>query len=364
MRTLFLGNYDPGYARNRILIKGMIENGVEVVCCNGGSTGGIIKFWRLVVQYFKIPDKYFNLVIVAFPPQFTIVAISPIISFIRLFQRTPVIVDMLTSHYEGYILDRKKYSPRSFHAKWYKWLDRTAIRLADFAIVNCALGGKFLTDELGIPAKKMITVFNGADDDLLKKSEKTDEIKESRKFLLHFHGNFMPLQGVPHIVRAARILKNENILFQIVGEGHDYNTCRKMADDFRLKNIIWTGRVPYESLPSYISKADICLGIFGDTSKTESVIPNKIFEVIAMGKAVITADTEAVREIFEDRKNILFCLKADPDSLAEAILKLKNDTGLMNKITQNSYALFKAKFSKKEIAKDLIDTLKAKGYKL
>src|SRR3989338_9031435 len=81
-----------------------------------------------------------------------------------------------------------------------------------------------------------------------------------------------------------------------------------------------------------------------------------------MGKPIITADTEAVREIFKDGETILFCRKADPDSLAKAILKLKNDTELMNKITQNSYALFMAKFNKKAIAKDLIDALKAKGY--
>jgi glycosyltransferase involved in cell wall biosynthesis len=364
MRTLFLGNYDPGYARNRILVKGMVENGAEVVCCNGGSTGGIAKFLRLMVRYFKISDKHFDLVIVMFPPQQTMVAMAPILSFMRLFQRTPVIVDMLTSHYEGYILDRKKYSPQSFHAKWYKWLDRTAVRLADFAIVNCALGGKFLTDELGISAKKIITVFNGADDDLLKKSEKTNKFKDPREFLVNFHGNFMPLHGVPYIIQAANILKNENIKFQLVGRGHDYDASRKMAEDLGLKNIIWTGRIPYESLPAYINKADVCLGIFGDTSKTETVIPNKIFEVIAMGKAIITADTEAVRELFEDGENILFCRKADPNSLAGAILKLKNNTELMDKITQNSYALFTAKFSKKEIVKDLINTLKTKGYKL
>ncbi len=218
MRILFFGNYDPEYARNRILVKGMVENGVEVVCCNGGNTGGIRKFWRLMVRYFEIPDKRFDLVIVTFPPQETMVVMAPLLSFMRLFRHTPVIVDMLTSHYEGYILDRKKYSLQSFHAKWYKWLDRTAVRLADFAIVNCTLGGKFLTDELGIPAKKMITVFNGADDDLLKKSEKTDEFKNPREFLVNFHGNFMPLHGVPYIIQAANILKNENIMFQIVGK--------------------------------------------------------------------------------------------------------------------------------------------------
>ena len=83
-----------------------------------------------------------------------------------------------------------------------------------------------------------------------------------------------------------------------------------------------------------------------------------------MGKPIITADTEAVREIFKDGETILFCRKADPDSLAKAILRLKNDTELMNKITQNSHALFMDKFSKKEIVRDLINTLKMKGYKL
>jgi len=94
-------------------------------------------------------------------------------------------------------------------------------------------------------------------------------------------------------------------------------------------------------VPKYIKKADICLGIFGDTQKTQRVIPNKVYEAIAMKKPVITADTPAVRELFTDRKNILFCKTADPEDLAEKILELKNNEDIREKIAKGGYEIFK-----------------------
>ena len=31
MKVLYFGSYDPGYARNRVLISGLKKNGVEVI---------------------------------------------------------------------------------------------------------------------------------------------------------------------------------------------------------------------------------------------------------------------------------------------------------------------------------------------
>jgi glycosyltransferase involved in cell wall biosynthesis len=106
---------------------------------------------------------------------------------------------------------------------------------------------------------------------------------------------------------------------------------------------------------------DVCLGVFGNTVKTQRVIANKVYEAIAMAKSVISADTQGMGELFEDRKNILFCRRADPEDLAEKILELKNNEELRSKIAQSGYELFQRRATPKIIGCDLLNALSKYG---
>ncbi len=45
----------------------------------------------------------------------------------------------------------------------------------------------------------------------------------------------------------------------------------------------WDDWIDYPQLHQRIAAADICLGIFGGSAKAASVIPNKVFQIVAMG---------------------------------------------------------------------------------
>ncbi len=357
MRILFLGNYDPGYGRNRVIVKGMAENSVEVITCNGGTTGGVLKFLRLAVRYFQVARGHFDLAIVAFPAQES-VFMARLLLFLRRLGGLPIVIDMLTTHYEGYILDRKKYSPNSFHAKWYKWLDQTAVSLADIAIVDSHAARKFLATEFAVSLDKIITVFIGTDGDVLKPAENT----EPHDFLVHFHGNFIPLQGPSYIVEAANHLKDhKDITFQIIGKGQLYADCRKMADDFGLQNIIWIDRIPYEELPKYINKGDVCLGTFGGTGKFHRCAPNKVYEYMACGKAILTGRSDALEKISEDGKNMILCNPADGRDLADKILMIKNDPELRKALGKQAREEFLRFYTPKQLMGKLLNELHSNG---
>jgi glycosyltransferase involved in cell wall biosynthesis len=67
------------------------------------------------------------------------------------------------------------------------------------------------------------------------------------------------------------------------------------------------------------------LGIFGDTEKTQRVIPNKVYEYAAMGKVIISADTSALREIFTLEKSIIGVPSGNHQALAQSIRLLAQD---------------------------------------
>ena len=84
----------------------------------------------------------------------------------------------------------------------------------------------------------------------------------------------------------------------------------------------------------------------------------KSYGTIAAGKALISADVPAMREIFEDRKNVLFCQRVNPEDLADKILSLRNNSELKNEIAQGGYELYKQIATPKAIGKELADDLK------
>jgi len=165
---------------------------------------------------------------------------------------------------------------------------------------------------------------------------------KSPYFLITFWGNFITLQGIEYIIKAAKILeKYSDIKFIVIGDGQTKGDIIKLADNLKVKNVEFVGRIRVEELPRYIKEADICLGIFGNTDKAKRVIPNKVYEAIAMAKPVISGDSSAIRELFTNRENILLCKMADAQDLADKILELKNSSELREKIARKGYELFR-----------------------
>ena len=341
MTVLYFGIYNPNYSRNRVLIRGLRENGVEVLGCNVPYRSWV-SYLKLLVKYFSI-KKHFDVMIVGFPGQ-------EVMLLARLLTRKPIIFDTFTSHYGGYVLDRGKYGKKSLRAKWYKWLDRKSVKLANMALLDTNAHIDFFVNELGLPRDKFRRIFVGTDSNVFYPR---DVKKNTDKFLVHFHGHFIPLQGTRYIIEAAKLLENKDIAFNVIGKGQDYREGRALADRLDLKNINFIDNVPYEKLAEYISSADICLGIFGNTAKTDIVIPNKVYEAIACVKPVVTADTLAIRELFKDGEDVLLCKKADPKDLAEKILLLKNNPELARRLGQGGYSLFRERLTENHLGAQL-----------
>ena len=175
------------------------------------------------------------------------------------------------------------------------------------------------------------------------------------KFLVMFWGGFIPLQGVKYIVEAAKLLERQNdITFELRGFGQTYNESIELSKKLNCQNITFIPKsVTYEELPKCIAKANVCLGVFGETQKAQRVIPNKAVETLAMRKPLITGDSPAAREILTNETDCILIPMANPKALANAILKLKENRQMKLKIAENGYKLFKERFSPLAIGKEL-----------
>lgn len=341
MTICYFGNYNPEYARNRVLIRGLKENGINVIqCCEA-------RFINLIKKHYQLP-KYDMMILGYSDSRWTVI-------LARLLCRRQLVWDAFYSLYDSWIFDRKLAKPLSIKAFYYWFMDWLGCLLADKILLDTEEHIKYFIKIFKIKKDKFIKVLVGTDDNNF--FPKQEEGQGKNYFLIHFHGKFIPLQGAGYIVKAAKILEKENIRFRIIGSGQEYSNVKMNADRLGIKNIEWYNKVDYGELPSFMAEADLCLGVFGDTAKTQRVIPNKVYEAIAMAKPVITADTPAARELFADRENILFCRAADAEDLAAKILKIKNNKELKDGIAQGGYEIFEKFCTPKIIAENLLKSL-------
>ncbi len=335
MKVCYFGTYDPDYTRNRLMIKGLKENGVKVIECQTPQTANKLeKYWELIKKHRKVKKDY-DIMAVGFAGH----AIMPLAWILAKLNGKKIVLDLFVSEYDSVILDRKAYSQFSFQAVKFWLLDWLSCILADVCLLDADEHIDFFVKKFKIKRQKFKMIFVSCDPEIFYPRPKA----ENNKFILHYHGSYSPIQGVKYIVEAAKILEPEkDIEFNIIGKFKNYQKEIDLAKELNLKNINFIDFMPYEELAKQMVKADVCLGMFGDTDRAMHCSAFKIVEGMAVKLPVLTGDTPALRELSPDnnKPTCLFCQMADSQDLADKILDLKNNQELREKIAENGYQFY------------------------
>ena len=83
---------------------------------------------------------------------------------------------------------------------------------------------------------------------------------------------------------------------------------------------------------------------------------------MGMGKPVITARTPAVEEFFTHKENIFLIPEPYPENLAQAILELKRNKDLREKIAEEGHQLVRREYSPSAIGRTLIRIIEKKFF--
>jgi glycosyltransferase involved in cell wall biosynthesis len=349
------GHFDPGYARNRILAKTLGRAGASVIDISDRRRF-LARTPALMRAGWKAnPD----VILVGFPGH-SDVATAKLVSLRR---GVPVVFDALVSLWETSVVDRRSVPARSVSGYRYRLTDLVACSLADAILLDTDAHIAWFKASFRLPADRLHRIWVGADDELMTPCGSR---RRDGEFTVFFYGSFIPLHGIEHIIGAAERLqaREGDVRFVLCGTGQTYPAMRRMAAARRISNIEFLGRRSPPELRRLMCDSDVCLGIFGTSSKARAVIPNKIFDALACGRPVITADTPAVRECLTDGENVWLCRGGDADDLAGAITALKADLDARTRIGAAGHELFKRRFSldalSGDVAQLVLDTVGAR----
>jgi glycosyltransferase involved in cell wall biosynthesis len=312
---LVIGAYSSSYPRNQVLIRALGEVfEIQEINVAGKKFSNLLFIYSLI-RFGRKKDFIF--------------VIQPIYKlafwlwFYKIITGKKIIIDAFISTYDSFISDRKLARRFSLKALYYYCLDAVSCLVADYIIFDTQSNQDYFKKKYFIHSKTHALILPLAIDlsyyDSMK-YERDYAIFPKDKFNVFFYGNFIPLQGVEYIVKAAALLKNiSEINFILLGSGQTRKESESLASELGLKNIIFLNRVPFSDLVKYIKMSDACLGIFGGTDKAKRVIPNKVLDYLACEKITITGRNSEMEKYFKDGEDLFYVNMADEKDLAEKI---------------------------------------------
>lgn len=313
--VLFITTKNLDYIRNSQEITLLQKHAASVHIIGSSSPSYPKRLLSVWSRLLFTSIKPYTVVFAGFSPQL----IVPLFAF--KFRHTFLIEDFFLSLYDTLVCDRQKVAPRSIPGRFLHMLDRITIHKADLIISDTKAHGRYFAAEFGADPARIEPLYLEADPSLYY-PRKTQHCGPFR--VLYF-GSILPLQGLPVILDAVRMLKDRaDITFVIVGPIPD---TQKKPHSRQIRYIRW---LPQEELADEIARADLCLaGHFHPTiQKAQRTIPGKAYIYEAMGKPMILGDNEATRELQHAWKvPVSYVPMGDARALADCILRCK-DTAL------------------------------------
>jgi glycosyltransferase involved in cell wall biosynthesis len=354
MHICYFGTYDKSYPRNRIIIEGLKKNGIEVDECHvplwhntndkvNISTGkwfSIRFLFRTLKAYSELIIRHgfklrkYDAVILGYSGQIDAVLAKILTSIWGI----PLILDVFISIFLAFN-ERGLNQSRPITTKIIYDIEKAACKLADWLFIDTSLYADFLCQTYNLPKDKIKVVPLGANENIFfpVSSQETTNI-----FRILYFGKFIPLHGTDVIIKAAHLLRQDkDIHFRMHGEGPLKKRALEKTTKLGLNNVTFTDWISDPEALSYeFAPYDVCLGAFGGTQVAQMTIQNKIYEGLAMRKAVITGDSLAVENKFESYKHLIVCSDNDPEVLANAIRLLRDDRQLCHRIANAGYQEF------------------------
>jgi glycosyltransferase involved in cell wall biosynthesis len=172
----------------------------------------------------------------------------------------------------------------------------------------------------------MHVIHNGADlDDVPPPdSDLRARLGLEDKVVLGFVGFVRPWHGLEWAIRALPRL-GSNVDLLVVGDGPAQESLEKEAEALGVKRRVhFVGRVPHQDIASYIQAFDIAL----QTKAVAYASPLKMFEYMALARAIIAPDQPNLREILKPDIDALLFDPADETSFFNALERMSRDAEL------------------------------------
>ena len=218
-----------------------------------------------------------------------------------------------------------------------RWSQAYAWKAADYVLPVTGVLGDIVAS-YGVPRERIVVIPNGINASQFSSALETQAAKAALgldgNIVLGFTGFVREWHGLDKVISMIATDPPESSRhLLVVGDGPARATLEAQADALNIRHrVSFTGVIGRDEVARYVAAFDIAL----QPAVVEYASPLKLFEYLALGKAIIGPAQPNLMEILTDGQNaVLFDPKA-ADGMAGAISKLTLDAALRQRVGENA----------------------------
>jgi glycosyltransferase involved in cell wall biosynthesis len=242
-------------------------------------------------------------------------------------------------------------------ANWaFRWAEQVAgACTTQFVSVADAMTEQYLAAGIGAP-NKYVTIHSGMNIEAFLNASRDNSLRESLGIsgndlvvgkiarLFRLKGHEFLFAAAPRIVAAVPGAK-----FLLVGDGIYRQRFERLVTHMGLRShFIFAGLVPPQEIPRYVASMDVVAHL-----SLREGLPRALPQALACGKPVVAFDVDGAREVCLDGDTGLLVRAKDVNALADAVIRLLQDTALAHRMGAQGRELVRERFSEVRMVQQL-----------
>lgn len=215
----------------------------------------------------------------------------------------------------------------------------------------------------GAHPKNLTVISNGVDTGFFNADQATFDARErlgiaNDKTIAAYVGTVGLAHGLETLIDCAENCRDhEQLHFLILGEGADRERIEELVASKGLKNVTIHDFVPQTEIPAYWRAIDIAIVHLKPHPVFKTVIPSKIFEIMAMGVPMVYGVEGESADIVRETGAGECIPSGDAEAMTQSVLRLAEDRDLRDQLGENGRTRVSERFSRKVKASEMAEFL-------
>jgi glycosyltransferase involved in cell wall biosynthesis len=239
------------------------------------------------------------------------------------------------------------------------WFEGFMYRKAKLINVLTPAFKKSLIEKKKVPEDKIIFIPNAADFSISDKLLDTFDSKLFReqnglsgKFVITYVGAHGVANHLIQLIDTAELLKDTNLLFQLIGSGMQKQYLIDEVRRRELTNVKFIDTISKNEVFKYILASDLGTSVLKRTETYKTIYSNKTFDYMSCKKPILLIIDGVSRDLVEAANCGVFAEPEQPDDIAKKIRLFLQNPEIMHQQGENGYHYAKAHFDRNVLSSE------------